>query len=97
MDMLQGFESTWRDAVRYLVAQAGVDSWLWLLLDAFLSEEQMRLRIGALLGAAVVVQHNSIGQGKRSGTHLFGTFVSAIIRMTNLATSESWPLSNIIA
>ena len=80
MDLEQGYESIWRDAVRHLARQAHLTSWQWLLLDAMLGEEKLRVRLGPVLGAVVTILHTSIGQGKRSGTHLFGTFATAIIK-----------------
>ena len=91
MDLEQGYESIWRDAVRHLARQAHLTSWQWLLLDAMLGEEKLRVRLGPVLGAVVTILHTSIGQGKRSGTHLFGTFATAIIKAGSACSRSAVP------
>ena len=77
-DLEQGYESVWRQALRCLTRRAGIKGWHWLLLDAWLGKETLRVRVGGAIGFAVSLIQHSIGQGKVSGTHLFGTFATAL-------------------
>ena len=79
-DLQQGYESVWRQALRCLTRRARLKGWHWLLLDAWLGNETLRVRVGGAVGMAVSILHHSIGQGKVSGTHLFGTFATALTR-----------------
>ena len=77
-DLYHGYELVWRDAVRMHVRWAGVGGRFWLVLDAALHSEQVRLKIGGMIGEVTQLNRFSIGQGKRSGVHQFGMFTRAL-------------------
>ena len=77
-DLVRGFESVWRDALRWLLRMAGLKGWHWPIADTFLRHENLRVRVGRMLGTLVSLAHMSIGQGKASGPHLFGVFTRAL-------------------
>ena len=82
-DLERGFESVPRDMLRWLLRQAKFTGWQWLIPDVALGKERIRVRVGCLLGSMVILEHNSIGQGERSGVHLFGTYTKTLIAAVN--------------
>ena len=48
-----------------------------------MGKELMRVGVGRMLGSLAVLVHNSIGQGKRSGVHLFGVYTKALLAAVN--------------
>ena len=64
-DLFHGYELVWRDAVRLHAKWAGVSGRLWLVMDASLKAEKVRLRVGSALGEVAKLTHFSIGQGIR--------------------------------
>lgn len=69
--------------LRWLPTHAGLKGWQWLIPDIALGKELMRVRVGRMLGSLAVLEHNSIGQGKRSGVHLFGVYIKALLAAVN--------------
>ena len=47
--------------------------------------EHVRVRVGQLIGTLATLEHNSIGQGKQSGLHLFGLHTKTLISAVNQA------------
>ena len=82
-DLVRGFESVPRNMLRWLLRHAGLKGWQWLIPDIALGKELMRVRVGRMLGSLAVLEHNSIGQGKRSGVHLFGVYTKALLAAVN--------------
>ena len=77
-DLLQGYDLAWRDAVRVHAWLAGVQGRGWLLLDASLSSDVARVRLGPLLGPFFVILNHGIRQGGRSTVQLFGAFAKGL-------------------
>lgn len=84
-DIERGFESVPRILIRWLLRQAGVEGWNWLTADIALGSEHVRVRVGQLIGTLATLEHNSIGQGKQSGVHLFGLYTKTLISAVNQA------------
>ena len=61
-DLMHGFDLAWRDAVRLHLSLAGVVGRLWLVADACLQRDMLRVRIGPLVGDLVNLQDVGIGQ-----------------------------------
>ena len=93
-DIERGFESVPRILIRWLLRQAGVEGWNWLTADIALGSEHVRVRVGQLIGALATLEHNSIGQGKQSGVHLFGlytkTLISAVLLLQCFCEKQSY-------
>jgi hypothetical protein len=77
-DLWHGYELVWRDAIRLHCKWAGVSGRMWLVLDAALQLERVRLRVGGAIGEVAILTQFSIGQGKRSGVHQFGIFTRGL-------------------
>ena len=85
-DLLQGFDLAWRPAVLLNLFLSGVTGAGWLVLDAALTADAFKVRLGPLIGPLCELKEFGIGQGGRSAVHLFGILVqrlsSDILRAT---------------
>ena len=78
-DLMYGFDLTWREAVRLHLGLAGVTGRMWLVADASLGSDPLRVRLGPLVGELVNLSDFGIGQGRRGAVHMFGTLVRGLI------------------
>ena len=68
VDLLHGFDLAWRDAVRLHLARAGVRGRAWLVADASMDDDPLRVRIGPLIGEMVKLRDVGIGQGRQGSS-----------------------------
>ena len=78
VDLLQGFDISWRDGIRRNLAQAGVDGRLWLLADSALEQDKFRIRLGPLVGELAGRNDFGVAQGSRSSVHTFSCLVKSL-------------------
>ena len=86
IDLMQGFDLAWRDAVRLHLGFAGVKGRFWLMADACMQNDRLRLRVGPLIGELVNLKDVGIGQGRRAAVQLFGVLVRALIDSVQAST-----------
>ena len=84
-DLQYGFDLAWRDAVRLHLRYAGVRGRLWLVADAALGKDRLRVRLGPLIGHVATLLDFGIGQGRRSAVHQFGALIRALINVVHEA------------
>ena len=78
-DLLHGYDLAQRDAVKVHARCAGIVGRYFLILDDALNDERVRVRVGTALSSVFHLLTRGIGQGLRSGVHLFGAFARPII------------------
>ena len=78
-DLLHGFDLAWRDAIRIHVWRAGVMGRLWLFADSCLGAEQLRIRLGPVVGNVVELLEFGVGQGRRTGHAFFQALVRPLL------------------
>ena len=77
-DLLQGYDLAWKEAVLLHSKWAGVGGSFWLCLDASFSHDRLRVRLGPLLGRALLLLQAGIGQGGRRAVHLFNALTRGL-------------------
>ena len=85
-DLMYGFDLAWRDAVRLHLGRAGIVGRLWLVADACMQNDFLRVRIGPLVGELANLQDVGIGQGRRAAVQLFGLLVRSLIENVHDST-----------
>ena len=83
---MHGFDLAWRDAVRLHLGWAGVRGRFWLMADACMQSDFLRVRVGPLVGELVNLEGVGIGQGRRAAVQLFGVLVRALIDNVQAST-----------
>ena len=85
-DLMYGFDLAWRDAVRLHLGRAGIVGRLWLVADACMQNDFLRVRIGPLVGELANLQDVGVGQGRRAAVQLFGLLVRSLIENVHDST-----------
>ena len=80
-DLLNGFDLVWRDAVKLHLACAGIKGKLWLYGDSALNTENLRVRVGPMIGELATLAGFGVGQGRRAGVDLFASLVRPLAEL----------------
>ena len=78
-DLRGGFDLAWRDAIRLHLAWAGITGRMWLVADAALDMDPLRVRLGSLVGDLAELRNVGIGQGRRVAVHKFGALLVSLL------------------
>lgn len=75
VDLLQGFDVTWRDGIRYGMAQAGITGGMFWYKDDQLARDIIQARFECLVGPRRIVVEG-VMQGRRTAPLEFNLFVA---------------------
>ena len=75
VDLLQGYDVSWRDGIRLGLHQAGITGGLFLYKDDQLEHDLIQTRLGSFVGPQRVVAEG-VMQGRRTATHEFNALIA---------------------
>ena len=85
VDLKSDYELVWRIGGLVQLGLAGIAGRHWLVMDALLQCERVRVRVAGLISGIVLLKWSSYGRGRRSLVHYFGTFARALTSACDMA------------